>query len=158
MSAFSGQIPTVINSRAAHALGTVANVNGEDFFPAAEMGDNNIISDLILLGINVNASDANGNSALHLAVLNNHFSTVELLLQNGAEINSTNSNQNTPLHLAVQKGFREIVEQLVLGGADGNAANSDGKSPLQIVEESLRPESSELASARKFQKVQKKHC
>ena len=52
------------------------------------------------LGIDVNAADVAGNTALHQAVLKNFESVVEFLVANGADVNPANERGQTPLVLA----------------------------------------------------------
>lgn len=52
------------------------------------------------LGLDVNAADLAGNTALHQAVLKNFESVVEFLVANGADVNPANKRGQTPLVLA----------------------------------------------------------
>jgi len=52
-------------------------------------------------GADIKASDANGNSALHLAALSNNLELCEWLIKNGLSVNDVNEKQQTPLHYAV---------------------------------------------------------
>lgn len=74
--------------------------------------------------------------ALHIAVVNGHFQTVEHLLSNGAEVNlpykSSSFKGFTPLCIAVLVGDEEIVKLLLSRGANANFILDDGISPLHI--------------------------
>ena len=55
---------------------------------------------VLALGIDVNAADAAGNTALHHAVLKDFDSVVEFLVANGSDVNAENKRGQTPLVLA----------------------------------------------------------
>ena len=68
----------------------------------------------ILLGqsAQIEASDNDNNSPLHLAAQSGHSRTVELLLGKGAQISTINNYNNTPLNLAESEGHSWTVELL----------------------------------------------
>ena len=55
---------------------------------------------ILVLGVDVNAADAEGNTALHHAVLKDFESVVAFLASNGADVNAANKRGQTPLVLA----------------------------------------------------------
>lgn len=59
-----------------------------------------------------------GTSPLHIACVNGHHSTVQLLLENGADINLCDEKGASPLHMARQNGHERIVQLLLKNGAD----------------------------------------
>lgn len=68
-------------------------------------------------------------TALGLAVINGHLSTVRILVSGGADM--TISNGHTPLHIATQTTNAEILAALVEAGADDiEARNNDDITPL----------------------------
>ncbi len=91
------------------------------------------------LGINVNAHDRHGESALHFLARGEHWWHIALalpyLLQRGANIESKNQEQETPLN-AVLNGCggvqftKKSVELLVKHGADVNSVDHKGNSCL----------------------------
>jgi len=78
--------------------------------------------------VDIDAVDSCGDTALLLAVRNNHAHIVALLLQHGADTQL--GNNTTPLHEAVTHNHAHLVQMLLLGGADSNALDGAGLTPL----------------------------
>jgi ankyrin repeat protein len=97
-----------------------------------------LIQQLVEGGADINAMDANGATALHLAVQLRRYGVVELLLQLGASISIAAEGKPTPLLLAVEIGEQFIVQQLAAGrvnldilsssGGDGGGSSSSSSS------------------------------
>lgn len=66
----------------------------------------------------VNATGADGDTALHCVVWWNDLSAAKVLLDAGAEVNIGGDLGYTPLHLACMQGNAEMVQFLVDRGAD----------------------------------------
>ena len=77
-----------------------------------------VLTKLILHGADTQAKDQCGNTALHIASMNNHELLVDVLIQNGSNINASNQELDTPLELAVKKGHLSVVDKLLENGAD----------------------------------------
>ena len=75
------------------------------------------MTQLIHKKANLQATDQNQNTALHLASSMGHLEIAKELIENRAEINVVNSNNETPLVLAIQNGHQEIVNKLWAKGA-----------------------------------------
>ena len=97
---------------------------------AAERKDRARIGDLLKQGVDVNAPQVDGMTALHWATYNDDLQTTELLLQAGANVKVVNRYGVTPLTLACTNGNGAIVELLLKGGADPNAPLPGGETPL----------------------------
>jgi ankyrin repeat protein len=69
---------------------------------------------LLKHNVNVNIKNKAGNSALHIAVFNNHLEIVKLLLFNHADINLKNGDGNTVLMMVSSSSNREQMLQLLL--------------------------------------------
>ena len=52
-------------------------------------------------------------TSLHLAVLNNNPSSIELLMEEGADPNSQDIDLCTPLHYAIEYGHIKILEKFM---------------------------------------------
>lgn len=76
---------------------------------------------LLKLGADVNATDDNGASALHLALWSGHADVVEHLLRAGAEADAT------ALHLAAQSGNPTLVRRLV------HADTASTSTPIEVM-------------------------
>lgn len=77
---------------------------------AAEIGDLNAAEAELAAGADVNQSDEDGWSALHLSALNAHAPVVEALLRHpGIDVNSRNRWKSTPLSLAAAKGHYACI-------------------------------------------------
>ncbi|KAL1465994.1 hypothetical protein MTO96_043008, partial [Rhipicephalus appendiculatus] len=81
----------------------------------------------------VDSNTHDGCSALHLAVVNNHYSlTKTLLTQSHCTVDLKNSKQQTALLLAVYKGYCDLVELLLEAGAQVNEPDEDGNTPMHM--------------------------
>lgn len=77
------------------------------------------------------ATDSDGNSLLHFAILGKASASVfQELCARGCLINAANKLQQTPLHLAAQKDNVEIVRILLDRKADTRARNASHHTPL----------------------------
>ena len=81
-----------------------------------------------------NAKDKNGNTPLHFAVINKHFTASEWLIKAGARANEKNKDGNTPLHFEASVGIEidKIRKLLTDNGADPKATNKNGETPLHV--------------------------
>lgn len=68
-------------------------------------------------------------TALLLAAMYGHESTVQCLLDMGADVNAQNHSDHTPLHAAAYNGNVEVVELLLGYGANPNLKDKDGNTP-----------------------------
>jgi uncharacterized protein len=97
---------------------------------AAKAGNVEAIRSLIGQHADVNAAEADGLTALHLAVQANDAGMALLLLKAGANPNAADRYGTTPLHLAATNGSAALIEALIQAGANPNAALPEGETVL----------------------------
>jgi len=85
-------------------------------------------------GVQVDAEDEEGRTALHFAVGYGEIECSKLLIDAGANVNLKDANQNTPLHYAAGYGQAESVKLLLDSGADKEAKNADDKTAYEVAE------------------------
>ena len=98
---------------------------------AAEAGDRAGVRSLIQQkGVDLNAAQADGMTALHWAVYRDDLETAQLLIRAKAGVKVANRYGITPLSLACENGDGAMVELLLNAGADANAALPGGETAL----------------------------
>ncbi len=97
---------------------------------AARQQDAGRVGVLLAEGIDVNAAQPDGATALHWAAHWDDLQTAERLIVGGADVNATNDYGITPLWLASVNGSRAMLETLLAAGANPNAGNPNGETPL----------------------------
>ena len=81
-------------------------------------GDADIVRDLLSRGIDPDARDGNGHTALMLAARAGHTAVTQLLIDHDADLNVTAKFGLSALMLAVIAGHKEIARALARAGAD----------------------------------------
>jgi len=79
---------------------------------AAKLGYEHLVRLLVSLGSRPDAKDINGNTALHLAILNNHEEIALYLINSRANIDITNNNDQTAFKLAESYKLNKVVDLL----------------------------------------------
>lgn len=97
---------------------------------AARAGDTPRVAELLRSGAKVNAEDAWGCSALHVAAECKQTSVARILLDKGADVNAREAWDEIPLHFAARSGGADMCELLVSRGSQVNAVNADDVTPL----------------------------
>ncbi|MBE6449569.1 MAG: ankyrin repeat domain-containing protein [Alphaproteobacteria bacterium] len=86
---------------------------------------------LIAEGVDINAVDEHGNTALMYAAKKGFSLTIEALVKAGADVNFQKSEVGiTALSFAAMKGFERSIEKLVNAGADIEVQDYKGNTPL----------------------------
>ncbi|XP_078037593.1 uncharacterized protein LOC144470402 isoform X2 [Augochlora pura] len=102
------------------------------FLRAARAGQLEKVLEFLESGVDINASNANGLNALHLAAKDGHLEIVRELLNRGAVVDAATKKGNTALHIASLAGQEEVVQLLVQRGASVNAQSQNGFTPLYM--------------------------
>src|SRR5689334_18281934 len=98
---------------------------------AAESGDHAAAIRLLgAKGANVNATGADGSTAIMYAAANDDLELVRALIKAGANVKLKNQFGSSALTEAAIIGSAPIIEALLKAGADPNIKNPDGETPL----------------------------
>lgn len=81
-------------------------------------------------GINVNAVDAYGESALLIATRGGHYKCIDILLNHGAQVNATNGANQNALFFLQQGDKTKIMDRLIKAGIKFNQQDIAGRTPL----------------------------
>lgn len=98
---------------------------------AAEMGNAANIKRLKMHHASITDLTLEKNSSLHLALGNNHFDCMELLVDSTI-INSKNQKGQTPLHLALPHATYNQIDMLIQHGADQLISDPENSSYLHL--------------------------
>ena len=103
---------------------------------AATKGDTQAVRRLLAqksgAGVNVNAPQPDGATAIHWASYHNNLELADLLIAAGANVKAANRDGATPLYLAANNGNAAMIERLLKAGADPNEKNQRGETPLMF--------------------------
>lgn len=88
--------------------------------------------DLFSLKTDINAQDADGNTALHIASKVNEADLVTFLIIKGADTEITNNFGETPLHIAVKNDNVDCAKNLIALKANIFAKDDEDNSVIQI--------------------------
>lgn len=102
------------------------------FFQAVEREENEIVSTLLQMGVNINAQNRFGDTALILAINQGNESITSLLLNYQADVNITDYTNFSTLYLAVDRNQPEIISRLLEFGANVNHQNNNGDTALHL--------------------------
>jgi len=111
------------------------------FFRAAAAGDAMAVNGFIVAGINVNAHDDNGDTALTSAAARGDLPMVNVLLKAGADVNAKGRNGWPAFPLALSYERNEVSDRLSQQPeVDLKAESPDGMTPLMLAVWHQRPE------------------
>ncbi|KMQ50170.1 Ankyrin [Chitinispirillum alkaliphilum] len=93
-------------------------------------GMRSIITDLCDMGININAQNNEGKTALHQACYNRDYEMIKTLVENGARTDIQDNQGMTPLTKATKRGFHEPVHLLATNESVVNIQDSLGNTAI----------------------------
>lgn len=105
----------------------------ESLLEASRKGDIREVKEILEKGLDPNAKDEEGSSALHLALIGLHREVAIYLLKKGADPNLKDNEGWTPLHIASFHKNESMAKLLLKHGADPNAVDIYGRTPLHFV-------------------------
>ena len=111
---------------------------------AAKTGDSSTALERISSGVELDARDSTGTTALHWAVHHNSGEIVDALLDADADPTIGNRYGSTPMAEAASSGDVDVIRALLAAGADVESPNAEGQTALMIV---ARTEDTEAAEA-----------
>jgi len=103
-----------------------------DLADAAMQRDNAAVLRLLQDGIEINAGQADGATALHWAVYHGDTELAGRLLQAGADPAVANRNGSTPMWLAANQGDAKMLQTLIAAGANADEQLPLGRRPLML--------------------------
>ena len=112
----------------------VAEPEAEDLFAAANAGNVNQLRTLLSQGLDINTSNRERETALHMAAARGHYSAVIFLVNNGAFVNAKTVKNWIPLHHAVRFRHPNISNFLVKHGSSAYSRTSDGLTAVDMAQ------------------------
>ena len=103
---------------------------GSPLIDAVKKQDVQAVRTLLKQQGNINATEADGFTALHWAAQRNDMQLVELLLGAGANARASTRYNITPLYLAAVNGNAAVIARLLKAGADPNGVSQEGQTML----------------------------
>ena len=101
-----------------------------NLFKAVEQKESDQIKKLIQKGINLNAQDSQGRTALMIATYNKDYDAAKILIDAGANVNIQDNMKNNPYLYASAEGYSDILLLTIQAGADTKVTNRYGGTGL----------------------------
>lgn len=108
------------------------NFTEDEFFRAIRLNERRAVGGFLEAGMNPNAKNARGETALTFAIANSEPATAKLLADK-ADINMQDGLGQSPVHMALSKQKDDVLEYLLEKNADVNVAGAKGNLKNQTV-------------------------
>lgn len=100
------------------------------YIAAAEKGETAAVLEFLKKGVDINATDDRGRTAVLAATHGDHPETVKALIEAGADLNIRDNRSDNPLLYAGAEGRLEILKLVIAAGADTKLTNRYGGTAL----------------------------
>jgi ankyrin repeat protein len=111
---------------------------------AARRGDERAVRGLLAAGAPAGTAEADGSTALHIAVHNGSAAITDMLIAAGADPKLATRYNVTPLALAAANGDTVMIERLLRAGAGPNDTSREGQTALMTAALTGKPEAVKL--------------
>lgn len=133
-------LTTVLAAVPHHSQGAPSR-NDSPITAAAMRSERVTVRTLLKQGVDVNAAQGDGMTALHWAAMNEDVEMAEMLLYAGANVKAaTRLGAYTPVLLASKSGNALMVEMLLKASAEANSTTTIGMTPLMLAAVSGSPD------------------
>ena len=109
-----------------------------------ELNKANIIDDLLENGADLQYTNKDGNTLLHLAALHDNSKAIEILIRAGVDKEKLNFRCKTPLHLACNNNSCKAVSVLIQNNVHADSCDDEDKTPLHIAVQLGKEQSASL--------------
>jgi len=89
------------------------------------------------ISVNIDSTDNDHITPLHIACINNRYDVVKYLLANGVSLHMVDNNGCSPLHYAVYYGFEKTVWELLKYDFDIELEDINGNTPLSLANDDM---------------------
>ncbi len=103
---------------------------GLHLIDAVKNADTKAVRSLLQQHVDLNATEADGFTALHWAAQRDNLEIADLLLSAGADVKAASRYNITPLSLACTNGDAALIDRFLKAGADPNATSEQGQTAL----------------------------
>ena len=129
----TGRDQTASFLRQQGAKAEFADPTSNDIWTMAGAGNVQAVKEHLTKGIDVDAKNKDGSTALHIASLLGQYEVAELLIQRGADVNIKGNDGATALHAAAFLGQYREAKILLENGVNANTRKNDGATAIDVL-------------------------